>query len=226
MTGADPNPLGPEPAGFFESGSVLKNPINSVKCSYWEARRIDREASGMRKSAFNSAEKFFKQWATVSYLLVATIVLAIDYITGRHIQFPITYVLPVGMAAWLEQKPAAYAMAILLPFMRVGFHLPWHETQSFSVAVVNAFIAVSALILYAYLVDRIAWQTKALEKKVRVLEGILPICASCKRIRTEKGEYAQIEKYITEHSEASFSHGLCPECAKKLYPEYFNEDQG
>jgi hypothetical protein len=64
-----------------------------------------------------------------------------------------------------------------------------------------------------------------LEKKVRVLEGILPVCASCKRIQNEKGEYEQIEKYVTEQSEASFSHGLCPECAKKLYPEYFKDKE-
>ena len=180
----------------------------------------------MLKDALNSIEKLYKQRTTVSCLLAATIVLVIDYITGRLIQFPIAYVLPVGMAAWREQKPTAYAMAIFLPFARVWFHFPWHETQSLSVAVLNALIAVLALILYAYLVDRIAWQTRSLEKKVRVLEGILPVCASCKRIRTEKGEYEQIEKYITEHSQASFSHGICPECAKKLYPEYFKDEQG
>jgi hypothetical protein len=179
----------------------------------------------MLKGAFNSIEMLYKQFTTVSCLLVAAIVLVIDYITGRTIQFPIGYVLPVGMAAWREQKPTAYAMAVFLPLARVGFHFPWRETQTVSVAVVNASIAVSALILYAYLVNRIAWQTRALKKKLSVLEGILPICASCKRIRTEKGEYEQIEEYITEHSEASFSHGICPECAKKLYPECFKEEQ-
>jgi hypothetical protein len=180
----------------------------------------------MLKGAFRSIEKLYKQWATISCLLVAAIVLMIDYTTGRLIRFPIAYVLPVGMAAWREQKPTAYAMAILLPLARVGFHFPWHETQMLSVVVLNASIIASALILYAYLVDRTAWQTRELEKKVRVLEGILPICASCKRIRTEKGGYEQIEEYITEHSEASFSHGICPECAKKLYPEYYKEEQG
>jgi hypothetical protein len=157
--------------------------------------------------------------------LAAVIVLVIDYITGKPIQFPIAYALPVGMAAWREQKATAYVIAILMPLARVGFHFPWHETQSLSVAVLNAPISILALILYAYLVDRIAWQTRALEKKVRVLEGILPVCASCKRIQNEKGEYEQIEKYVTEHSEASFSHGLCPECAKKLYPEYFKDKE-
>lgn len=129
------------------------------------------------------------------------------------------------MAAWLKQKPTAYVMAILLPFARVGFHFPWHETQSLNVAVINALITLLSLIFYAYLVDRTSWQTRALENKVKTLEGVLPICSSCKRIRTEDGDYEQIEKYITEKSEASFSHGICPECAKKLYPEYLKDKQ-
>lgn len=56
--------------------------------------------------------------------------------------------------------------------------------------------------------------------QVKRLSGFLPICASCKKIRDDKGYWQQIERYITEHSEALFSHGLCPECAKKLYPEF------
>jgi PAS domain S-box-containing protein len=55
---------------------------------------------------------------------------------------------------------------------------------------------------------------------IKVLHGILPICSSCKKIRDDKGYWSQIELYIRDHSEADFSHGICPECATKLYPEY------
>jgi hypothetical protein len=54
---------------------------------------------------------------------------------------------------------------------------------------------------------------------VKVLSGLLPICASCKRIRSDKGYWEQIEAYIRDHSEARFSHGLCPSCIRLLYPE-------
>ena len=54
------------------------------------------------------------------------------------------------------------------------------------------------------------------------LKGILPICASCKNIRDDKGVWTQVESYISDHSEAEFSHGICPECAKKLYPELYD----
>ena len=56
--------------------------------------------------------------------------------------------------------------------------------------------------------------------KIKTLSGLLPICASCKKIRNDQGYWEQIEIYIREHSEAEFSHGICPECAKELYPEY------
>jgi hypothetical protein len=59
--------------------------------------------------------------------------------------------------------------------------------------------------------------------KVKKLSGLLPICASCKKIRDDKGYWNQIETYIGEHSEAEFSHGICPECMKKLYPEVYGK---
>ncbi len=55
--------------------------------------------------------------------------------------------------------------------------------------------------------------------EVRTLSGLLPICASCKRIRDNTGEWQPIERYVGERTEASFTHGMCPECMEKLYPE-------
>ena len=59
--------------------------------------------------------------------------------------------------------------------------------------------------------------------EIKQLSGLLPICASCKKIRDDKGYWKQIEAYISENSEAKFSHGICPECAAKLYPELFTK---
>ncbi|MBF0529506.1 MAG: GAF domain-containing protein [Deltaproteobacteria bacterium] len=57
--------------------------------------------------------------------------------------------------------------------------------------------------------------------EIKTLRGIIPICASCKKIRADKGYWEQIEKYIMDRTEAQFSHGICPDCAKKLYPEFY-----
>lgn len=59
---------------------------------------------------------------------------------------------------------------------------------------------------------------KALNE-IKTLHGIIPICANCKNIRDDKGAWAQMEKYISERSDAQFSHGICPECVEKLYPD-------
>ena len=56
--------------------------------------------------------------------------------------------------------------------------------------------------------------------KIKTLRGLLPICASCKKIRDDTGYWHQVEAYVTDHSEANFSHSLCPQCVKRLYPDY------
>jgi hypothetical protein len=60
--------------------------------------------------------------------------------------------------------------------------------------------------------------------EIRSLRGILPICASCKSIRDDQGYWHQVESYLLDHSEIEFSHGICPECKKRLYPEFCEAD--
>jgi|GEM_PF-6897047 len=69
----------------------------------------------------------------------------------------------------------------------------------------------------------IAEHKEALDK-VKLLSGFLPICASCKKIRDDRGYWNQIEAYIRDNSEVEFSHSICPDCAKKLYPEFKKTD--
>lgn len=56
--------------------------------------------------------------------------------------------------------------------------------------------------------------------QIRTLRGLIPICSKCKKIRNDQGYYQRVEQYISEHSESQFTHGICPECARELYPEY------
>ncbi len=60
--------------------------------------------------------------------------------------------------------------------------------------------------------------------QIKTLRGIIPICASCKKIRDDQGYWNQVEVYVRDHTEAEFSHGMCPECMKKLYPEFQHDD--
>ncbi len=60
-------------------------------------------------------------------------------------------------------------------------------------------------------------------KEVKVLRGLIPICASCKKIRNDGGFWQQLEEYLGQHTEAEFSHGLCKPCIKKLYPGVYQD---
>lgn len=65
---------------------------------------------------------------------------------------------------------------------------------------------------------------KKFVQRIRILEGFLPICANCKQIRNDD-RWEQIEKYISDHSLAKFSHSICPDCVKKLYPELYKDNE-
>jgi len=68
--------------------------------------------------------------------------------------------------------------------------------------------------------DRLIFDLKEALDKVKVLSGLLPICAYCKQIRDDAGYWSQIESYISRHSDAEFSHGICPDCVKKHFPDF------
>jgi YesN/AraC family two-component response regulator len=68
--------------------------------------------------------------------------------------------------------------------------------------------------------ERLLRELQEALSRVKLLSGMLPICSSCKKIRDDQGYWEQIEVYIKEHSEAEFTHGICPDCVRKLYPEY------
>jgi len=71
------------------------------------------------------------------------------------------------------------------------------------------------------LLQMLSQRIRAIEKTmVNAIGAFLPICAHCKKIREDDGSWTSIEKYISDHSEAEFSHGLCPACVKELYPQY------
>jgi hypothetical protein len=99
----------------------------------------------------------------------------------------------------------------------LGFLLTPHD--SFWVDLANRGVAVSVIWMTAVL----SLLRKTVEEEVKTLQGLLPICSYCKRIRDDQGYWKQIEVYIAAHSHADFSHGLCPECGLQHYPDIFKE---
>lgn len=74
------------------------------------------------------------------------------------------------------------------------------------------------LTIFVFVVAMEVFLFRRFAQRIKILEGFLPICAGCKKIRNH-GDWEQVEEYITRHSLAMFSHSLCPECREKLYPD-------
>lgn len=132
-----------------------------------------------------------------------------------------------------------WAHVIYAGFFTVRLVIAWLEQRrKGSFFDVNSMESVLALAYPALFVNmtyavslminaRLVWQAECAvdareeeQAKVKVLRGLLPICAHCKKVRDDRGYWNQIEAYIKTHSEAEFSHGYCPECEKRYYSEY------
>jgi len=106
-----------------------------------------------------------------------------------------------------------------------GIRFPIYREQYLESALKMAKVAGLAL-ANARVLQRLTDTVSKLEdalSNIKTLSGLLPICASCKRIRDDTGYWQQLESYIAQHSGAEFSHGICPECIRKLYPDLADE---
>ncbi|MCC7375424.1 MAG: DUF4118 domain-containing protein [Verrucomicrobiales bacterium] len=151
-------------------------------------------------------------------------VLAADVATGPAIMFPAFFIIPVTLSAWYSSRRLAMALSVLLPVGRAFIATDIEAIHSAPIAMINCAIRIAVFVFIAYLVSRTRRQTLALQRRVNLLEGILPICMFCKRIRDdEHHHWEQIESYVAERSQAKFSHGVCPECEAKYLKELLND---
>ena len=153
----------------------------------------------------------------VTSISLAVLCLALDFMVGPFISFPIAFIIPVAVSGWFCRPYYAYSLAMIQPLVRLGFIFWWPPHGSVTDSIINTAIRIIVLVLFAYLVTRTARQSRELAKRVNLLEGILPICSLCKKIRDERGNWQQVEIYVSNRSEALFSHSLCPDCLKRDY---------
>lgn len=113
-------------------------------------------------------------------------------------------------AGWSLIAWGAYVIA-LIP-------LHFERALSFAFGLLVGFQVLSALGLVAMMIDQMRTRADDSERQVKRLEGLLPICGHCKKIRDENNQWHVLEVYIKDHSAADFSHGICPECLAKHYP--------
>lgn len=161
-----------------------------------------------------------RRWGAM-LVVVSAAVLALDIVTGPFIQFPIMFVAPVGLGAWYMGRRTGIGFAVALVACRLAIAIGL-EVQAAPAwtAFVNAGIRLMVLVGLAVLLDQVAWHRRTLAARVHMLEGILPICAFCKRIRRTDGTWEPVEKYVSDHSAVKFSHSYCEACANDRYPEF------
>lgn len=152
------------------------------------------------------------------------IVSCFDFMAAQILMFPVLFVVPVGLMAWNCGLRTALKFGFVLCTIRFCVQQYfWKGSYSVPVAAINACIRLGMLFFITFLLGRLSALTRALRERVRTLEGILPTCAFCKNIRDEGGNWQEIEDYVTAHSQAKFSHGVCPACAKEHYGECLEE---
>ncbi len=155
---------------------------------------------------------------------------ALDWRTGHELNFFVFYFLPVSAAAWFLGLRAAVALSLLsaLVWFMAGdlggrpysthFYAIWN-TGIRLVSFLYVGLAVSRMRRMLVHEQKASAALRRALSEIKVLEGILPICAQCKKIRNEEDSWEQLEAYISHHSDTKFSHGYCPECAKKFMEE-------
>lgn len=120
---------------------------------------------------------------------------------------------PVAPGAWFSGSKWGFVVAIIAPLIRFGFQFVWVTQATLEEAGLTAAVAVTTFCSFAFLID-LAARHRA---EIHVLKGVLPTCAWCTSVRDGDGRWHQMETYLSERSDARFSHGICPECAKKNF---------
>ncbi|MBA3948484.1 MAG: hypothetical protein H0X44_00890 [Acidobacteria bacterium] len=147
-------------------------------------------------------------------LVFAASVVALDYSVSPHVEFPGLFVVPVAFAAWYGGLTWALPMCVL-PFAHVWILSVSGGQAVLFEATVSAVVRVVTLVPIAWWIASVAASQRALTKEVAMLEGLLPICSYCKKIRDEGGEWQMLEKFIQERTAATFTHGVCETCLKE-----------
>lgn len=141
------------------------------------------------------------------------------YLVGPDTGFPALYVLPVCLAAWYSGRRSAVGLAIAVTGATVFFLLAaWPATDDTLTMIAEALFRGTVITIMGLWFARLSEHERQLHRYVLKLEGLLPICSFCKSIRNEAGDWERLETFVAARSDAEFTHGFCPTCARTHYP--------
>ena len=145
----------------------------------------------------------------------------IDYALGPNAQFPVIYVIPVILAAWYSGRWPALGLAAALPLVHGMLLLTlWKQPGDLVIILAPTVFRGIVIMVMALWFVRLSEHERKVHQYVERLEGLLPICSFCKSIRNKAGDWERIEIFISDRSEAEFTHSFCPTCGKTHYPDF------
>ena len=181
-------------------------------------------------------------WIFITGLILTFFVGYIDYLTGYEIGLSVFYLMPIGFIVWFDGKRSGFIISVISVFIITAADFyAGHSFQNYFVELWNSFVHLSFFAVVTILLAKlksdfeeraaIILELQKALKEIKTLTGLLPICAWCKNVRDDKGYWKNVESYISEHSDAEFTHGICPDCLKKVSPEVYkkierNSEQG
>ena len=150
-----------------------------------------------------------------------------DYVSGEKFDFFVFYLIPIALATWYGGRAAGITLAIVSA--AAWFQSDIMSQRSYSL-LIGSWDTIMRLIAFLAVAVTLSWirsdllelqvmngkLTKAMAE-IKQLEGILPMCTFCRKIRNNENRWVSLERYISEHSNAQISHGMCPYCYKKHY---------
>ena len=174
-------------------------------------------------------------WLIALCVGIGVIVFGADIQLPKGVAMGVPHVLVILFSLRIGDGRVTYGFALACTVLTLlGFHFspanvggavvdPWMVLMNRLVALLaiwsSAFMGIRFKNLVAAQKSLLTEKELAL-KEIKILKGQLPICAHCKRIRDVQDQWLQLEEYLLDHSEARFSHGICPECLKENFPEY------
>ena len=149
----------------------------------------------------------------VYWVGLALLILVVNFNSDPFVDFPMMFLIPVLLASWYSGRWWGLLLAVGMPLARltfsfVGWQVPWTPLHTF----VNASIRITVLSTFAILTDLLQQQ----QQRIQVLEGLLPICHVCKRIRDEENNWYAIDRYLNEHAGTLFLQGICSDCVHEI----------
>ncbi|TKB72161.1 MAG: hypothetical protein E8D45_11185 [Nitrospira sp.] len=175
--------------------------------------------NGVRATPAEIHQESTDRYSTSLVLGSAAVIFLIDLILPRGIAIGVLYIIPILISLHPTQPKFTLAVGgICTGLTVIGYVLsPSGATSWLSIG--NRGLSIAAIWVTVFLSQQQAEATR----RIQALQALLPICASCKKIRDDQGAWSQVEQYLEAHTKTVFTHSLCPHCVRKWYPELHPE---